>query len=439
MKQKAQGAQQQGQRQKQGQRLAMTPQLRQSIGLLAMSAAELDRFVADAAERNPCLRLRRPVPRAAMAALPDWTEHVARPETLADHLCAQIALAAAPAPVAALARAIAHDLDGKGRLPDPDALCRSLGARPAIFGRALALVRTLEPHGVGARDLADCLALQLRARDRLDPAMAIVVANLRLVARGEFAVLARLAGLSADELRDALEELRALDPRPGLRFDGMAARIDPPDVVVRPAPGGGWHVALNGDVLPRAVADRDYHAALRPGARGAAAPYLDDALREASWLVRALDQRARTLLAVAEALVRHQDAFLREGPAALRPLTLRTVAERIGVHESTVSRVTTNKTVLLPGGTFAMKHFFSTALPAANGDAHSARAVQARIRTLVDGEGERVLSDDQIVVRLQDEGVTVARRTVAKYRDGLGVPSSVERRRKLKRASAQGA
>ena len=464
----------QRQTQKQGLALVMTQQLTQSIRLLAMSNAELDAFVEEAVERNPLLARAEPPasppaplvnapapsPAETVAATldadvalidPDARHHLARgtaapaadvadvweradcaPVSLADHLHEQIAMAGRRAAVTAAARALVHDLDDAGYLREPDAL-RERASSKSVFDEALALLRSLEPVGVGACDLADCLALQLAARDRLDPAMRALLGNLPLLAVRDFPGLERATGLGMGDLLDALGEIRALDPKPALRFAAPPAPIAPPDVIVSEGPRG-WHVELNAETLPRVLVDRDYHATVAPAAHGEEAKaWLAERMEDAHWLVRAMDQRARTTVAVTREIVRRQDAFLLHGPAHMRPLTLAQVADAVGVHESTVSRVTTAKTLACPRGVFALKHFFAAALRASDdGEAHSATAVQERIRAMVACEGASVLSDDAMVARLEAEGVRIARRTVAKYRGRLNIPSSAVRKREAK-------
>lgn len=456
--------------QRQTQSLVMTQQLTQSIRLLAMSNGELDAFVEEALERNPLLARAageapaapEPAPSPAeevAAALdtdvahvePEARHHLARsaapagesdaweglaaPTSLADHLHAQIAAAGRPAPVAAAARVLAYELDEAGYLRDVADLRERMPV--PSFDAALALLRSLEPVGVGAADLADCLALQLAARDRLDPAMRALLAHLPLLARRDFSALQRVTGLSMGDLLDALREIRALDPKPGLRFGTPPPAAPPPDVIVR-AGARGWHVELNAATLPRVLVDRDYHATVAPAAcDDGSRAWLAEQMEEAHWLVRAMDQRARTVVAVTAEIARRQDAFLLHGPAHMRPMTLAQVAGAVGVHESTVSRVTTAKSVATPRGVMALKSFFSAALAATDeGEAHSAAAVAERIRVMVAGEGENVLSDDAMVARLESEGVRIARRTVAKYRDRLNIPSSAVRRRMARALTA---
>jgi RNA polymerase sigma-54 factor len=277
------------------------------------------------------------------------------------------------------------------------------------------------------------MAIQLRDRNRYDPAMAALVGRLDLAARRDYAALKKTCGVDDEDLADMLAELRALDPRPGRAFGGAAVQTLVPDVIVRPAADGGWVVELNSATLPKVLINRTYLAAVagkrqRPAAEKT---YLTDCLQSANWLVKSLDQRARTILKVATEIVRQQDAFFADGVQHLRPLNLKTVADAISMHESTVSRVTSNKYMATTRGIFELKYFFTAAISAADGgEAHSAEAVRHRIRRLIDEETPGgVLSDDVIVKALRDSGIDIARRTVAKYREAMRIPSSVERRR----------
>jgi RNA polymerase sigma-54 factor len=296
----------------------------------------------------------------------------------------------------------------------------------------LAVVQTLEPSGVGARSLQECLAIQLRERDRLDPAMAALIDNLPLLAKGDMAALRRLCGVDAEDLADMIAELRRLDPKPGHAFGAEPVQPVVPDVFVRAGPGGVWQVELNTAVLPRVLVNQVYYAEVSRHARsGVDKAFLSECLANANWLTRSLEQRARTILKVVSEIVRQQDGFLAHGVAHLRPLNLKAVALAIGMHESTVSRVTANKYVATPRGTFELKYFFTPAIAGVDGGAaHSAEAVRHRIRAIIAGEPEgQVFSDDEIVRRLEQGGVAIARRTVAKYRESLGIPSSAQRRR----------
>ena len=232
-----------------------------------------------------------------------------------------------------------------------------------------------------------------------------------------------------------LAEIRALDPRPGMAFSGGASDAIVADVEVRAANDGSWAVELNADTLPRVLVDHIYFAQVSPQAKNQAEKdFLAECLQNANWLTRSLDQRAKTILKVASEIVRQQDAFLVHGVRHLRPLNLRTVADAIGMHESTVSRVTSNKYMLTPRGLFELKYFFTVSIAAVEGgEAHSAEAVRYRIRRLIDEEpADDVLSDDAVVNMLRDSGIDIARRTVAKYREAMRIPSSVDRRRLLR-------
>jgi RNA polymerase sigma-54 factor len=286
-----------------------------------------------------------------------------------------------------------------------------------------------------ARSVPECLKLQLVERNRFDPAMAALLDNLDLLARRDLAALRKACGVDADDLAEMIAELKALTPRPGAGFAGEVAQTVIPDVHVRPDPAGGWKVELNSDTLPRLLVDKRYHASVSAGARTEAEKtFVADCAAQANWLVKSLDQRAKTILKVSSEIVRQQDAFLAFGVEFLRPLNLKTVADAIGMHESTVSRVTSNKYVSTPRGVFELKFFFTAAIQATDGGAtHSAEAVRHRIKSMIDHEARDgdVLSDDRIVEILKEAGIDIARRTVAKYREALRIPSSVERRRLL--------
>ena len=313
-----------------------------------------------------------------------------------------------------------------------------LGAPVERIEAVLAVCHGFEPTGVMARSAPECLKLQLMERNRFDPAMGALLDNLDLLARRDLAALRKACGVDAEDLAEMIAELKALTPRPGAGFGGEPAQTVIPDVHVRPDPAGGWKVELNADTLPRLLVDKRYHSLVRTGARSETEKtYVADCAAQANWLVKSLDQRAKTILKVASEIVRQQDAFLAFGVEFLRPLNLKTVADAIGMHESTVSRVTSNKYVSTPRGVFELKFFFTAAIQSADGGAaHSAEAVRHRIKTMIDGEAADgdVLSDDRIVEILKEAGIDIARRTVAKYREALRIPSSVERRR-MQRAS----
>lgn len=369
---------------------------------------------------------------------PDLEAYVAERVSLADHLSRQMALATGDPVARLIGAALIDAIDESGYCrADLDEIADRLGCALARVEAALGLLQSFDPTGVGARDLAECLALQLKERDRFDPAMAAMVANLPLLARRDYAGLRKLCGVDDEDLLDMAAELRRLDPKPGRAFGGEPPVPVQPDVLTRAAPDGSWQVELNTDALPRVLVNSRY-AALIGSKAGSEADrtFVSGCLQSANWLTKSLDQRARTILKVSSEIVRQQDGFFSHGVEHLRPLNLKTVADAIGMHESTVSRVTSGKHMSTPRGLFELKYFFSAAIKAADGgEAHSAEAVRSRIKALIDAEsGDETLSDDALVARLREEKIDIARRTVAKYRESLRIPSSVERRREKKAA-----
>ena len=296
----------------------------------------------------------------------------------------------------------------------------------------LAQLQTFDPPGVCARTLTECLSIQLRERDRLDPAIAALIAHLDLLAKRDFAALRRICGVDDEDLVDMIGEVKRLNPKPGLAFSSTVVQPIVPDVFVRPGADGGWLVELNHDTLPKVLVNQTYYSKVSKTAKkDNEKSYLAECLQTATWLVRALDQRAKTILKVASEIVRQQDGFFVNGVQHLRPLNLKTIADAIEMHELTVSRVTANKYMATSRGTFEMKFFFTSAIASADGgEAHSAEAVRHRIRQLIDAEkSSEILSDDTIVEELRKAGIDIARRTVAKYREAMRIPSSVQRRR----------
>jgi RNA polymerase sigma-54 factor len=371
---------------------------------------------------------------------PDRTARLAdRPLSLEQHIIAQVAIELPGNAERLIALALLELLDEAGYLRgDPADVAERLGATAQAVAVVLGKLQQLDPPGVFARSLAECLALQLADRNRLDPAMQALLDNLELLAQRDFAGLRRRCGVGDEDLAEMIGELRALDPKPGLRFDVPVADPIVPDIFLRPARdpdtgAEGWHLELNTDTLPRVAADRRYHATLVLGARDKATrEFLTERLQSANWLVKAVDQRAQTILKVAREIVRQQDGFFRRGVGALRPLVLRDIAASVALHESTVSRVTSNKFIATPRGIFELKYFFTSAIASSTGAAAmSSEAVRLRIRRLIDAEAaQEPLSDDRIVELLRTEGIDIARRTVAKSRDAMRIPSSVERRRR---------
>ncbi|MCA1299832.1 RNA polymerase factor sigma-54 [Stappia indica] len=358
---------------------------------------------------------------------------VASDTTLASHLGDQMVLALADPVDRMIAQQLIDSLDEAGYLRiDLDEAAERMGIDRIRLDRVHGVLKTLEPTGVFATSLGECLALQLAEKNRYDPAMARLIDNIELLARHDFPALKAACGVDDEDLAEMIGELKALDPKPGSSFGDTLIQPVVPDVIVRPARDGGWQVELNSDTLPKVLVNQTYYATVAKSARNdTEKAFLTDCLQTANWLAKSLDQRARTILKVATEIVRQQDAFLSQGVQYLRPLNLRTIADAISMHESTVSRVTSNKYMATPRGIFELKFFFSAAIPASGGgDAHSAEAVRHRIRQLIDAEKpEAILSDDTIVKLLNDEGIDIARRTVAKYRESLRIASSVQRRR----------
>jgi RNA polymerase sigma-54 factor len=359
--------------------------------------------------------------------------------TLADWLREQVTLAISDPVQRMIGHYLVDLVDEAGYIPgDLAAAAERLGTGLAEIDAVLAILQTFEPPGVCARDLAECLAIQLKERNRYDPAMAALIGRLDLVARRDLAALKKICSVGDEDLAEMIAELRRLNPKPGLAFGSTIVQPIVPDVFVRAAPEGAWLVELNSDTLPKVLVNQAYYAEVSATARrDAEKSYLADCLQNATWLVRALDQRARTILKVANEIVRQQDAFFARGVEHLRPLNLKTVAEAIGMHESTVSRVTANKYMATNRGIFELKYFFTSAIAGAyGGEAHSAEAVRHRIRQLIDAEvTSDILSDDTIVEKLREAGIDIARRTVAKYRESMRIPSSVQRRREKQAVS----
>ena len=462
---------------RQQQSLVLTPQLQQAIRLLQMSNLQLASAVDQEVAENPFL-LRRDtdgppahgppgaaapfngVEPASLAAPPPaaapfrpadcalsvrspagrafederrpFEERLTRAKGLRENVAEQVLAMLRGAEERSVAELVVESLDDDGYLRDDDAgLAIRCGTSEALIAAVRAAVQRCEPTGVGARDLGECLALQLAEKNRLDPAMAILVANLPLLARADFSELMRRCGVDAEDLQEMIGEIKRLDPKPGARFTAEEPATLVPDLYILPLQEGRWRVELNNGTLPRVLVDSEYHTELSRNAldRGAK-EYLAERLQSANWLAKALDQRARTVLRVAKAIFARQLAFLEGGVQHLRPLILLDIAAATGLHESTVSRATAGKYVATPHGTFPIKYFFTTAIAASSGEqSHSAEAIRQLIRKLIEREGGDVLSDDQIVAELKRRDILIARRTVAKYRESLGIASSVERRR----------
>ena len=353
--------------------------------------------------------------------------------TLAGHLAEQVSMTFTDPSERMIARYLVDLVDDAGYIPSDLAdAADKLGASPAQIETVLAQLQTFDPPGVCARSLTECLAIQLRELDRLDPAMEALLSHLELVAKRDFSTLRKICGVDEEDLVEMISEIKHLNPKPGLAFSSVLVQSIVPDVFVRRGADGAWLVELNHDTLPKVLVNQTYHSKVSKAAKkDTDKAYLAECLQTATWLVRALDQRAKTILKVASEIVRQQDAFFMNGVQYLRPLNLKTIADAIEMHESTVSRVTANKYIATARGTFEMKFFFTSAIASADGgEAHSAEAVRHRIKQFIDAESAQdILSDDAIVEQLRNAGINIARRTVAKYREAMRIPSSVQRRR----------
>ncbi|MCB1592290.1 MAG: RNA polymerase factor sigma-54 [Alphaproteobacteria bacterium] len=480
---------------RQSQQLVMTPQLQQAIKLLQLNNLELDEFLEEELEKNPLLeRAEEPAesndsadtdagdaspsddgsseseayaesgfeeegdaawnydPGAGLSMAgagaggntkfedPDsrFEDRMSARKSLREHLLEQLHVTFGDNRDRMIGALLIDLIDESGYLREGyESLAGRLGCSIERIERLLRAMKQFDPTGVFAADLRECLALQLEEQGKLDAPMCRLLDHLDLLAKHDLGALCKLCEVNPAYLQDMIEEIRGQNPRPASDFDHLVVQTALPDVFMRRLPkhvGGGWRVELNSETLPRVLVNQAYFTQVSHGA-GAKKDkdYLNSQLASANWLVRALDQRAQTILKVAGVIVEEQDAFFNYGIEFLRPLTLRDVAEKIDMHESTVSRVTTNKYISTPRGLLELKYFFTTALTSEDGSVHSAESVKARIKSLIDMEKpDSVLSDDAIVTLLKGEGIDLARRTVAKYREGMGIGSSVARRRQKK-------
>jgi RNA polymerase sigma-54 factor len=359
-------------------------------------------------------------------------------ESLHDHLLSQMLLTPLSPRDQQIATAIIESVDEDGFLEQPlesivEGLRRDLPDVELDEAQAmLHLVQQFDPPGVAARDLGECLAIQLRQVEAPTPAhsdAARLLEHLDLLATRDYVRLQRLLKIDAEALKAALQVLQGLNPRPGAELRSQDVEYVIPDVIVRRVQGQ-WRVELNPEVTPRLRINNLYAGLIQRGRRGEDMNYMRNALQEARWFIKSVQSRNETLLAVAEAIVRRQQDFFEHGEAAMRPLVLREIAEELGLHESTISRVTTNKYMHTPRGVVEFKHFFSSHVGTADGGEASSTAIRARIKQLVAEEpANKPLSDSRLTQLLEAEGINVARRTVAKYRESLGIPPSNERKR----------
>ncbi len=469
---------------RQTQSLVMTPQLRQAIKLLQCTNMEATALVEEELERNPLLErdeqgesvAERPAPDQLPLLSPERVDVAdavrlerlpeadydpsnlyesggspgrggsfdedrdewgieqraeARPN-LREHLGRQLRMAFGDPKERLIGAYFIALLDPAGRVPVEDAAIAGVLAVPVEQVAAVrAGMMRFEPVGVFARDLRECLAVQLLDQNRYDPAIAALLDNLDLLARREMRALAQLCGVDMADLAEMVAEIRRLDPKPAAGWDETPPQPIIPDVLMRALPDGSWHLELNPETAPRLLVNQALYARVSPRAAKDARVFLSEQMSSAAWLVKSLQQRATTILKVAAEVVRQQEGFLQHGVGGLRPLILREVAAAVEMHESTVSRVTANKYIATPRGVYELRFFFTTAIAGTGGgESHSAEAVRHRIRALIGAESPAdILSDDAIVLALRREGVDIARRTVAKYREALRIPSSVQRKR----------
>ena len=475
---------------RQSQNLVMTPQLQQAIKLLQLNNIELNEVIEEELEKNPLLEKVESDPAEQSDVSSDNTEsdyntdggkdeiesnfesantsgsdfdpgssaanigaggnskfeeyadsyenRLESEKTLREHLTEQLQVACDDARDRMIGSLLIDRLDETGYLrEDVNALAETLGCKPARIENLLSIMKGFDPTGIFAHDLSECLALQLEERDQLDAPMQSLLDNLELLGNHDFKKLSEICDVNDTYLKDMIAEIQALNPRPAAEFDHLIVQTAIPDVLMKRLPknlGGGWRVELNTETLPRVLVNNEYYTEVaKTATQKADKEYLATQMQNASWLVRAMDQRAQTILKVAGEIVEQQDAFFNYGIEFLKPLKLSDIAMEIDMHESTVSRVTTNKYIGTPRGIFELKYFFSTALVSDDGTAHSSQSIKARIKTLIDEEDpKRVLSDDKIVEILKEEGIDLARRTVAKYRESLHIGSSVQRRKQKK-------
>lgn len=436
----------------QRQSVVVTAQLQQAIQLLQMGNTDLQSFIESQAEENPFLDLStRGTPAAAARTgrdltLPsqlrsgdnDWDrlgQLAADPgPSLYAHAAAEVARLGLSAPESLMAEAFLDALEPSGWLGQPiAAIAERLFVSEEEAEALLLKLQRVEPAGLFARNLAECLRLQAADQGLLTPAFAALLDNLPMLAQADLRGLCRVCGVEMEELKSMLRQVRSFNPKPGATFDATPMPQRAPDLIITRG-ADGWRVDLNRSTLPTVVV-REGEARRLSTRRVEANAYVAERLSVARWLSRAVEHRNQTTLKVGAEVVRRQTEFLEHGASRMRPMVLREVAEAIGVHESTVSRVCSGMLIATPQGTFPLKSFFSAALASREGDAGeagSASAVRHRIQKLIATENpEDPLSDDAIARIIgQEEGVHLARRTVAKYRDQLRIPSSVDRRRR---------
>ena len=481
---------------RQGQSLVMTPQLQQAIKLLQLNNQELSSYIEQEIEQNPLLEKAEPDSSNLMDSpetplndkeKPDepivdiisgqveeptldidydnnWTNNslvddalpsenwhkqnnmnsviendygleqtLTREMSLREHLLSQINIDLHNPKDRIIAIQLLENIDDTGYfIGNLSEIVQDLGTTLSEGERILFRLQNFDPPGIFARSLNECLALQLREKNRLDPAIQTLLDNLPLLAKRDYHQLMKLCGVDQEDLQDMINDIKALDPKPALAYDYAIAQPVIPDILMRPLSDGGWHIELNNETLPRLLVNTRYYSKIEPTLKNRNDRlYLSERFQTASWLVKALHQRATTILKVASEIVKQQDCFFKQGIQFLRPLILRDIAQEIEMHESTVSRVTSNKYIATPRGIYELKYFFTQSIASSDGgESFSAESIRQRIKSMIDQETPlKILSDDKIVELLRLEGVELARRTVAKYRESMNISSSVQRRR----------
>jgi len=435
-----------------GQRLAqtltITPQMVLVSRLLQMGAAELDPFINRVLESNPLLER---ADDAIMVgnwqkntALPntyqenpaqnfDATLLIQAPKTLRDHVMEQVIFTFKDAHERRIATMMGDYLDEAGYLCTPlSDIAQNLTVDPARLVPILTKLQRFDPAGIFARNLSECLMLQLERQGKYHGDIVALLEHLPLLARRDFVALSRLCQIPASRIIAAFKEIRLLNPKPGLAFSHDLAADIIPDAFIVERQDGVFQIELNHELMPKLTLNNNYtyHIATTPEERH----FLKNCQHQARWLLQALDQRAHTLLLVIQTIIACQEDFLRHGVIALKPLTLGMIAEKLSLHVSTISRVTAGKYVTTPRGTFALRHFLSHApTPSQNGAQHASQAIQEQIRRLIEQErADHILSDEALVALLEKQGINIARRTVTKYREAMGIPASTKRKKEKK-------
>ena len=437
----------------QTQKLALTPELIQAIQILQFSTQELDSYVQEQLLINPVIETAGEKP-AEEFELPDlervtdsyrgeyrreekqqypYEQHATNDVTLVEHLMFQLQFAPLCEAQRKAGKYIIESLDDNGYLTQSrQELAAGLGLEPEEIEKVLEVIHTFEPAGVGAEDLSECLLIQLAAQGRLTELKQRVISDfLEDMASNRLSVIARKLGTDTEHIQKIADEIRTLDPKPGRAFASQdETRYITPDVFVEKE-DGEYHVIINEGSVPHLMVSSYYRQVLRESANDRnLAEYLNDRINTANWLIKSIEQRKQTIYNVVSAVVRHQRDFFEYGSRHIKPMTLKQIAEDVGIHESTVSRSINGKYMQSPRGVFEIKYFFTSGVSAGEGDGMSSNAVKSIIREIVEQEdSKKPCSDQYMADRMQADGINISRRTVAKYREEMGIPSSQKRKR----------